>query len=185
MAILRFENEDEFIEKLKRKDEESFQILFGKLKDRFYRIARTVLGNKEDAEDVVSLTFERAYQSIKNFRKESSLYSWLYKILINSCYERIRKMRHQREKTDEFLQDVGVSSRGTEVRKGVDKALLRNTLSKLPKPYYEVFVLRVLEDMSYKEIAESLKIKEGTVMSRLHRSRIFLMKYLKKKKPLI
>lgn len=183
MAIIRFENEADLIERLKSKDEDSFQTVFNKLKEKFYSVAYGILGNREDAEDTLEFTFLEAYRSIKNFRGASSLFSWLYKILVNACYQKARKKKPASSSKSDFDENIEVSSSDKQLSPAfseLDKDTLRKVISKLPKQYHEVLVLRAFDNLSYEEIAEALNVKKGTVMSRLHRARSLLQKLVKR-----
>ena len=183
MGIIRFENEADLIKRLKSKDEDSFQTVFNKLKEKFYSIAYGMLGNREDAEDALEFTFLEAYRSIKNFRGDSSLFSWLYKILVNACYGKARKRSPTSSGKSDFDENIEASSLDKQISPAfseLDKDTLRNVISKLPKPYHEVLILRIFDNLSYEEIAEVLNVKKGTVMSRLYRARALLGKLLKR-----
>jgi len=183
MAIIRFENESDLIEKLKGKDEKAFAVFVNTLQKRFYSIAYGILGRREDAEDAVESAFLEAYRNIDKFQKNSSLYSWLYRILVNKCYHITRQpgFKYEERAEDVKIEDQPQpNSPSGDPAPGLDNAFLRSELSKLPKEYCETIILRVFEDMSYKEIAQTLGINEGTVMSRLYRARAILQKKLKR-----
>ena len=182
MAIIRFENESDLVNKLKGKDEKAFALFVNTLQRRFYSIAYGILGRREDAEDAVESAFLEAYRNIDRFQSNSSLYSWLYRILVNKCYHITRqpafKYEERAQKID--IEDAAGPRPSLDPTANLDNAFLRRELSSLPKEYYETIILRVFEDMSYREIAQTLGINEGTVMSRLYRARAILQKKLKR-----
>ena len=183
MAIIRFENEADLIKRLKSKDEDSFQLVFNKLKDKFYSVAYGILGNREDAEDALEFAFLEAYRNIKSFRGNSSLFSWLYKILVNACYQKARVKKAVSPGKTDFDENIEVSSSHKQTSPAfseLDRDSLRKVISKLPKQYHEVLVLRAFDNLSYEEIAETLDVRKGTVMSRLHRARSLLQKLVKR-----
>lgn len=136
-----------------------------------YNLARWLVNDPADAEDIVQEAFIRAFRFIDGFRGDSGR-SWLLAIVRNTCYTWLQQNRahHQNLSFDEAIHDVNRDTE-TEAERGIDRQLLRKSLEKLPVEYREVIVLRDLEGFSYKEIAEAASIPIGTVMSRLARGR--------------
>jgi RNA polymerase sigma-70 factor (ECF subfamily) len=170
MPIIRFEDEEGLVARLKAGDEKAFETVITRLQERFYSIAYGILGSREDAEDAVEASFLEGWRAVKNFRAEASLYSWLYRILVNTCY---RIAKAPRAVPIEGNDPPGPSPADLEP---AEKALLRQAIAKLPAEYRDALILRTFEGLTYKEIADTLGIKEGTVMSRIHRARSLLQK---------
>ena len=129
--------------------------------------ALAILGNRQDAEDAVQDAFVDAYRALARFDEERRFYPWFYAILRNRC---LKLMASRRRHETDALDDVGMLTR--EGAASVeDVVALEEALKKMPSESREVLMLRHLDGLSYKELAERLGIPIGTVMSRLFRAR--------------
>lgn len=160
--------------------------------DAAYSLARWLARNDQDAEDVVQTAFVRAFRFFDNFRGGNAR-AWLLTIVRRTYYTWLRDHRHQDDDVgfDEALHSSGDAQEydapfeagshpgsivaGRDVRRVVNLAL-----EKLPRAYREVVVLKDIENLSYKEIAEVVEIPIGTVMSRLARGRKLLAEDLQR-----
>ena len=141
--------------------------------DAAYNLARWLTRNEQDAEDAVQEACLRAYKFFNAFRGRNAR-AWLLKIVRNTCYTQVRNNRPQELATfDEEVhsEDDGSMNPETLLMRGGDSQLLRRALEELPMKVREVLVLRELEELSYREIAEVSDIPQGTVMSSLSRAR--------------
>ena len=139
-----------------------------------YNLARWLTRNEPDAEDLVQEAYLRAFKFFDSFRGTSSR-AWLLTIVRNCFYTR-HAQKEGKDLTIVFEEEIhgGISEDfNPEVLmlRSVNNQLLKEALSELPVEYREVIVLRELEDLSYKEIAELAGVPIGTVMSRLARAR--------------
>jgi RNA polymerase sigma-70 factor (ECF subfamily) len=146
-----------------------------------YNLARWLTRNDHDAEDVVQDAYLRALRFFGGFRGDDGR-AWLLAIVRNTCYDFLRSHRPQ-ELTEAFDEEVHTTvddSQSPEVVviRRADQAMVRRALEMLPLPLREVIILRELEGLSYKEIADAAGIKIGTVMSRLARARARLQQLL-------
>jgi RNA polymerase sigma-70 factor, ECF subfamily len=140
--------------------------------DAGMNLARWLLRNREDAEDVVQEAMLRAYRFFGQFRGGDAR-AWLLQIVRNSCYTWIEKRRPS-ELTAEFDEQLHHSSDPdpeTMAMQASDREMLTRALESLPPRAREVLVLRELEGCSYKEIADITGVPMGTVMSTLSRAR--------------
>lgn len=146
-----------------------------------YNLARWLTGNDHDAEDVVQESFLRALKFFAGFRGDNGR-PWLLTIVRNTCYTWLRRNR-----MDELATDLEEESQLADTNSVNPEAALlaaartesvQRALSELPVEFREIVILRELEGMSYKEIAEIASIPVGTVMSRLARARARLQKLL-------
>src|SRR5215469_1572502 len=142
--------------------------------DAAYNLARWLVRNTHDAEDVVQEAYLRAFKFFGGFQGGDAR-PWLLKIVRNTSYSFLEKNRPA-ALTDEFdervhARDVLPPSVESEMVRGVENRMLREALEELPVSFREVLVLRELEGFSYKEIAEMVGIPIGTVMSSLARGR--------------
>jgi RNA polymerase sigma factor (sigma-70 family) len=139
-----------------------------------FNLARWLLRNDQDAEDVVQEAYLRAFRFFGDFRGGNAR-AWLLRIVRNTCYTVLRSNRPQ-ELTTTFDEEIYGEGNGTLSPEalfvqGTDSEFLRQALEELPLNAREVLVLREFDGFSYKEIAEIANIPIGTVMSILHRAR--------------
>ena len=178
--------EDQFIERLKRSDPVAFEILVKERSGEIYGLLYRLTENAEEARDLTQETFLRAFQSIGQFRGESDLRTWIYRIAINQARNRWRWWRRRhRDATvsidaTESAGNAAIvaslsSDRSSDPEHGAiaheRERALRKALSGLKQVYREAVVLRDIEGFAYEEIATALDISVGTVKSRLARGR--------------
>ena len=149
--------------------------------DSAYNLARWLIRNDQDAQDLVQEACLRALRSFEGFRGGDSR-AWLLTIVRNSCYTWLQQNGLQ-ELTTVFDEEIHTSqehSRSPEalLLEKADARLVRDALEELPPEFREAIVLRELEGMSYKEIADVASVPVGTVMSRLARARERLQRQL-------
>ena len=142
--------------------------------DAAYNLARWLMGSGQEAEDAEQEACVRALSFFDGFRGDDGR-AWLLAIVRNTCYDRMRQRRPTAE-----LVETADDSPGPEALqlREVDREMVRGALERLPPEYREVLVLRELEGMSYREIAQVAAVPMGTVMSRLSRGRAALRKSL-------
>jgi RNA polymerase sigma-70 factor (ECF subfamily) len=175
-------------------DVNAYQSLVERYERRIYYVAYGMVRDPEDAREIAQEAFVKAFKKIDTFRLDSRFYTWLYRITFNLCIDHHRRMKHRR--TDEYDDqrssgaDAGVielASRRDNPSANVDRKHLRERImdafDKLPDDQRQVVVLRELEEMSYREIAQVLEIPEGTVMSRLYYARRKLQELLQDDAP--
>jgi RNA polymerase sigma-70 factor (ECF subfamily) len=183
------DNEHLVVDRLKQGDEAAFRLLIRKYQSKLYSIAYGITLDREESLDIVQDVFLKVHQKIHTFRGESSLSTWLHRITVNMClnWKRrwIRRFRwHHRplDKEEGDYPELGTSD-GLPDAMYEQKELrdiLWKQLGELPEEARAVFVLKEMEGLSYDEIAGALKIKTGTVSSRLFYARRKLRKGLEK-----
>jgi len=153
---------------------------FGEIVRRYqravYRVAYGFTRIAADADDLAQETFVRAYQAIGRFRVGEPLYPWLARIASNLALSLLRSRRRRPETALEPLLEAGQqwgveADPAEEVAKRDRDRHLQAAFAELSPEHQAVLVLRVVEDLSYEEIAQTLKVPAGTVMSRLSRAR--------------
>lgn len=147
-----------------------------------YNLARWLLGDDGDAQDVVHDSFLRAHRYFDSFDGSDGR-AWLLGIVRNACFTLLRGKRGHQSPPIETL-DVACAGEASPERMLIlqeDLGALRNCIEALPPEYREVVVLRELEELSYKDISAAAGLPPGTVMSRLSRARIRLETCLKGK----
>ena len=139
-----------------------------------YNLARWLIHNEHDAEDVVQEAYLRAFKFFNGYYGGDSR-AWLLTIVRNSCYTWLQRNRALRltEPIEDILDEVGMDFSDPEMLllQSVDSQIVRQALQDLPVEFREVVVLREMEGLAYKEIANVVDIPIGTVMSRLKRGR--------------
>jgi len=144
--------------------------------DDLFRTARRVLGNQSEAEDAVQETFLQAWKSFERFELGTNCRAWLYKIMFHVIKHNRRKwfsfnLRSTRDDTIEL--EAALVYEPPIPQQLTDEDVLA-AFDRIPRQYREVLVLADVQDFSYKEVAETLNIPQGTVMSRLNRGRKLL-----------
>ena len=140
--------------------------------DAAYNLARWLVRNDADAEDLTQEAVLRAFRFFGGFHGGDSR-AWLLTIVRNTCYTWLQQERAHELFTpfEEEIHSVEGATRETLLVEGVDRQMLNQALEELPMEFREVIILRELEDLSYKEIAGIANVPVGTVMSRLARAR--------------
>jgi RNA polymerase sigma-70 factor (ECF subfamily) len=166
----------ELVQKIRGGDEAAFRELVNRYGDTLYGLACSVMGNATDAEDVLQEALLGAFRRLGAFEGRSSVKTWLVRILLNhaSKYRRSRRIRKASALPEDLgpedgeVAGVNTASPAAIVEGKMD---LDAMLAVLSPEHREVIVLRELQQMSYDEIATTLKVPRGTVESRLHRAR--------------
>lgn len=168
-------DERELVNLAKRGDEAAFHEIVERYGSTLYRLAVSLAGNSEDAEDALQETFAGAFKAIRKFEGRSSLKTWLTRILVNqvSCGHRTRG-RFKAVRLDDSPTPSVEGDEAAGRRMDVLAAL-----ESLPPEHREVIALREMQGMSYEEIARLLGVPQGTVESRLFRARRALRDRLK------
>jgi RNA polymerase sigma-70 factor (ECF subfamily) len=154
------------------------------LSDQVYRVARHLVGSREEAEDLMQETYARAFRSWQSFQPGTNLRAWLLRILTNLNIDRGRRVQRTPdmqplEANDYFLVDKLEEAGGPiSAEERVDERLSQDNiveaLAAVPHDFRDVIVLVDIGDFSYADAAQILDIPIGTVMSRLHRGRRIL-----------
>src|SRR5213080_4915184 len=191
-APTREDRDRQLVEALRCCEPAAAERLVATYGDRAYRLAIGITGTAEDAEEVVKDAFWTVVRKIDTFRGESAFGSWLYRIVANAAYQKLRG-RHSR-RHEVLLDEVPpvFDERGGHDAPMVDwspttndpamqaelRTALTSAIDELPATYRAVLVLRDIEGRSNAEIAEALGLNIGVVRTRAHRARLFLRKRL-------
>ncbi len=175
------------VKKSQEGDSLSFEELVKRYEKKIYNLAYRIMGNKEDANDILQETFLEAFRKLSSFKGKSKFSTWLYRIAVNLCL-----MKKRREKKiDEVPLDMPILTKEEDEIKGelrddwsknplatLENKEVRKKLSKaidsLPEEYRTVILLRGVNGLSNEEVAKMLKISLPAVKSRLHRARLFV-----------
>jgi len=183
------ETDDELVYRTQAGDRSAFAQLVERYQRRILQLALGFVRNERDAEEVVQDAFLRVHLSITGFRGTSSFYTWLYRIVVNLAIDSNRRPHKQRVAWESIAESAN-DSRALELPRMINsdplEALTRMELSQRISmamthlaPYHRaVIIMREIDGMSYQEMAESLRISKGTVMSRLFHARRRLQRSL-------
>jgi len=141
--------------------------------DSAYNLARWLVGNDQDAEDVVQEASLKALNSFSRFKGQQGR-AWFLAIVRNASLDRLRRRKSEREVSIDLEPDIAAAPDAnpeTVLLRSLDKAALWKAIEGLPVAYREMIIMRELEELSYREIADSTSLPIGTVMSRLARAR--------------
>lgn len=185
-------DDSELVDRAQEGDREAFQTLVERYQEKVYSICYGKVKDEQDAKDVSQDVFVKIFRYIENFNQESSFYTWLYRITVNTCIDYLRKQSRRKEvdyddtiQTDEEVEGnellmpskLGINPDKELGRKELRKKMLE-ALDTLSEKHRTILTLREVEGLSYKEMAEVLEISKGTVMSRLYHARQYFQEAL-------
>ena len=181
-------SEQELIQAARSGDQKAFAALVEANQAMVYSLAYRMTGNSEDAADLAQEAFLNAWRGLARFQGQASFSTWLYRLTSNACIDFLRREK-RRATLSLTLEPEEEESREAEVadERWSPEALLdrqesrqavRQALTQLSDEHREVLLLRELEGLSYREIAQALDLEEGTVKSRIARARLALRDFL-------
>jgi RNA polymerase sigma-70 factor (ECF subfamily) len=178
-------SDEEVVGRVRAGEPELFEILMRRYNQRLYRVARSILKNEAEAEDVMQQAYVNAYTHLDQFADRARFSTWLTRIAVYEALGRLRRRRRVRE------VDVSSETEGTGATLASDapspeqqaltgelRLLLEGAVDALPRTSRSAFVLREVEGLSTAETAECLGVSEDVVKTRLHRARLLLRKEL-------
>ncbi len=185
--------DDQLVTKAQEGDSKSLEQLIKRYEDKIYNLAYRILGDENEAYDVLQETSMSVFQHLNEFKKKSNFSTWIYRIAINAALMKKRRHKPQLVSTDssdnisqfmdiekiknirDWSSDPVLNMENKELRKVLDESL-----QKIPEKYRSAVVLKDLEDRSLEEVAKILNISVPAVKSRLHRARMILRFLLEK-----
>ncbi len=188
--------ERRLVRRLRRGDQRAFATIVRTYQQRVFNIVFRFLGNREEAEDVAQDVFVTVYQNAQNFRGDSKFSTWLYRVTVNHCKNRLkylkRRGRHMGRPLDEVAEHLMAQGSGEtqpafhaaiprpdELAQGRQlEALILREMGKMDEDHRLLVVLRDIQGMSYQEMADVTGLNVGTIKSRLHRARLALKEAL-------
>lgn len=181
------------VERARTGDQRAFRMLVERYQRKVYAVALGMLKNKEDARDVSQEAFVKVYRYLEHFKGDSSFYTWLYRITVNISIDVMRRKGHGRTEDVEFDErmemdtaEANLGALGSRLGTNPQKSMLRKELAEkiqaaieqVPEKHRAILLLREVEGMSYDDLARTLKIPKGTVMSRLFHARVKVQQIL-------
>lgn len=174
------------VARCKENDLSAFEEIVQRYQHKIYGYVKRLVGNETDAEDITQEVFLKALHSLRSFREESSLQTWLFRIATNLCRDLHRRRQREKGWLPLWRHTDGEDSDGEECTIEIPdtyhdpqklllqeelSGLLKQAIDHLPIAMREVLVLHDIESLSYEEIAQALDIPLGTVKSRLFHAR--------------
>lgn len=171
----------------------AFDELVLKYKDKVFNLSYRFLADYEEANDCSQEVFLKVFRSLKNFRFESAFSTWLYRVTVNTCKNKLTSLEYQRRKRIVRINNPVETEKGTYSIEIKDESmspdailerkeknmLIQEAIGSLPAEYREVVLLRDIQGLSYEVISQITGDKLGTVKSRLARGRVQIMQKLK------
>jgi RNA polymerase sigma-70 factor, ECF subfamily len=176
-------------------DLDSMETLMNRYTSKAYQIAYSILGNRDDAEEVTQDSFVRIYRALPNFRGDSEFSTWMYRIVVNQARNKYRWNRRRGMHLSVSLNKESETDDGPNLKievpdkaKTPDKEIIFNEwegeiaeeIKKLPPVNREALILRNVRNLSYEQIATLLDCKVGTIKSRIARAREELRRRLRR-----
>jgi len=187
-------SEQQLVERAKNGDTKAFEELMKRTQTNIYNLGLRLLGNKEDAADIMQETYINAYENLNKFEGKSSFSTWLYRIATNNALMKLRKEKNKKISIDEikkigdktYKRDISDWSENPSsyFKSNELKEVLQQAINSLPPKYKSVFILHDIEGIPISEVASILSLSIPAVKTRVHRSRMFLREkiseYIKK-----
>jgi len=186
------DRDQRFVRRLQRREEAAFVELVRTYQHRVYALVLRMLGDPEEARDVAQEVFVTVFRRIDGFRGEASLSTWLYRVAVNHCKNRLKYLGRRGAGRTRPLDDVNegvlANAPGTSAPPRPDQeasahqvaGLLQRELDAMDEDQRTLILLRDIEGLSYAEIATITGHPIGTVKSRLHRGRMLLKRALER-----
>lgn len=179
------------VKRVRSGDQRAFKLLVERYQRKVYAVALGMLKDKEESMDVSQEAFVKVYKYLDHFKGDSSFYTWLYRITVNICIDVIRKRGSgevvEYDETQAVdLSEARIGALGSRLGTNPQKSALRRELAEkiqealatVPEKHRAILLLREIEGMSYEDLARTLDIPKGTVMSRLFHARAKVQKIL-------
>lgn len=175
-------SDERLIERIKAGDDAAFQQLVQRYQNRVYSLVHRIVNMPEDTEDIAQEVFVTLHRSMANFRGECAFSTWMYRITVNHCKNRLKYLQRRNFHRADAIEDTAESDLRAPVsmsfadpeQQMIGKQLetiIQQELSQLDEEYRIVLILRDIEHLSYDHISDITGLALGTVKSRLHRAR--------------
>ena len=169
----------DYIEQFLSGEERAFEALVRKYQNKVLNIVYSLIGQDQESEDILQESFMKIYHNLKFFKRQSQFSTWLYRIVVNTAYDYMRRRKN-------FISAEGVLDMSASAGKGPrdvlltqeKEAMIQTALGNIPLKFRAAVVLKDIEGLSYAQISEVLHCSIGTVESKIYRARQFLKKKL-------
>jgi len=165
-------NEKELLSQLKSKQtqEKAFRELITLYKERLYWHIRKIVISHDDSDDVLQNTFIKIYKNINNFKGESKLFSWMYRIATNEAITHLNKNAKRLQISNETVQEYAINNLKADVYFDGDEIQLKlqQAIATLPQKQQLVFNMKYFDDITYRNMSEVLETSEGALKASYH-----------------
>lgn len=173
------DSDQDLVDRARRGDQDAMRLLVERHQGKAIGLAWSLVGDRSDAEDIAQDAFLRAFRSLKGFRGDSRFRTWLFQIVVNTARTFRRTRANRKEEAIGGSQEFDQTAGGGEIEsRVVARDAIRRAMATLPVELREAVVLRDVNGLDYKEIADLLDIPLGTVESRIFRGRARLREAL-------
>ena len=161
-------------------EREAFDVIVERHRRTIYQVCYRFVGNHEDASDLTQETFVRAWRGLPSFKGQAALSTWLYRIAVNQCLNRVSVKRPEMEpiEADRFI-DPSAEEPGAELLRAEQAAAVRRAIATLPDKQRATLILRAYHDLSHQQIADILGSSVGTVKANFFHALANLKKRLR------
>ncbi len=171
--------DEEVVEKVRLENQEFYAYLMERYQSKLLRYANNLMRDDQRAKDVVQETFIRAFIGLNGFDSKKKFSSWIYRIAHNEAQNMVKKYRKELPMLEDFdfesTEDLEKDFSQKEIAQAIEKCL-----SKIPLTYSEPLALYYIEEKSYEEIGDILKLPRGTVATRISRAKLLMKKICQK-----
>lgn len=188
-----YETDEDIVSAFQAGDQDAFNRLVLKYKDKVFNMCYRFVFDYEEANDLAQEVFVKAYLSLKRFRGDSAFSTWLYRITLNMCKNKLKSLRYRFKhkvftlghangsKSKNISMDIadGSGSPADHLERQQNEIIIQDAINKLPVEQKMVIVLRHIEGLSYEQISQITGFNLGTVKSKLSRARLNLRERLK------
>jgi RNA polymerase sigma-70 factor, ECF subfamily len=182
MAVEGREQDAALVARCRAGDLGAFEQLYRQHATRLYNLAHRMVGQAEDAEDLLQEIFLTAFRKLDTFKGESALGTWLYRLGMNLCLDRLRsRAAKQQQVTDEL--DDAVAHGPAVPLSAVSRLDLERAIAALPEGSRAAFLLHDVEGFDHREVGAILGIAEGTSKSQVHKARLRIRAFLHQPRP--
>lgn len=176
-------SEYQFVSRLQdsSSSQEAFRELISTYKERLYWHIRNIVKNHDDTDDILQNTFLKIYRNIGQFKGDSKLYSWMYRIATNESITFLNKKARRMQITSEELQNQIIDNLESDVYFEGDEIQLKlqKAIATLPSKQQQVFNMKYFEEMKYREMSELLDTSEGALKASYHIAAKKIVEFLK------
>ncbi len=177
-------NDRDLLKAIAAKDQKAFRLFIEAHQRRIIGLAYKFVNNSQDAEDIAQDVFFKVWKTAHKYRGESTASTWLHRITVNHSLNFLRKSkRESTNAADDYLSGQAAektSQPDRQMEMAHNRDMLHRALDELPEKYRTPFILNKLDGMSYKQVAETLKISLSNVEARIHRAKKKLQDILNK-----
>jgi RNA polymerase sigma-70 factor (ECF subfamily) len=173
----------ELVERCLNGDLGAFEDLYRQHSTRLYNLAFRMVGNAADAEDLLQDIFLTVYRKLESFRGASALGTWLYRLGMNVCLDRLRSKAARQDQATDTLDERLSSALNPSALAGVSRIDLERAIASLPEGSRAAFLLHDVEGFDHTEVGQMLGVAEGTSKSQVHKARLRIREFLHQPAP--